>query len=79
MSTKPWWSEKWGKNKTCVITQTRLRQGKNKKGIYYTTTLQCSHRFCTYPLLNWIKNTNGFNSTCPVCRKDFTLSDILKK
>lgn len=69
-----WWSEKWGKDNICPITQTRLRQGVNKKGIKYTTELYCGHRFCTQPLLKWL----GAKSTCPVCRHPFSLKEIIE-
>jgi hypothetical protein len=76
--SKPWWSNKWGKDKICSITYTRLRPGKNKKGIYYTTRLKCNHLFCTYPLLEWVKKCPNEDLTCPVCRSPFILTDLLK-
>jgi len=27
---KPWWSDKWGSDALCGITQSRLRPGNNK-------------------------------------------------
>ena len=77
--SKPWWSKKWGCEKICGITHTRLRPGKNKKGIFHTTTLSCGHSFCTYPLLSWV-NVCGIESTsCPICRQMFTLVQMFQK
>lgn len=75
--TKPWWSKKWGSDKTCSITHTRVRPGKNSKNVYYTTRLKCSHSFCTYPLLEWVKNCPKDEVTCPVCRRPFQLQDLI--
>lgn len=72
-----WWSRKWGKEHTCPISYSRLRQGKNSHGYRNTTTLKCKHRFCTTSLLSMInmrKDKYVFN--CPVCRVPFTVSDI---
>ena len=76
--SKPWWSEKWGKENTCCISQTRLRPGKNSRGVYYTTRLKCNHKFCTYPLLEWVKQCPNEIPTCPVCRAPFVLDDLIK-
>ena len=62
---KPWWSKKWGKDKICPITQTRLRPGKSKKGVPYTITLKCNHSFNAKAIAIWFIN----NDTCPICRK----------
>ena len=43
--TKTYWNKKWGKEHICGISFSRLRPGKNTKGVYYTTTLKCGHRF----------------------------------
>lgn len=75
---KPWWSKKWGKDKTCYITHTRLRPGKNKKGVYYTTQLSCNHSFCTYPLLEWIKQCPNNTPTCPTCRTTINFNELIK-
>mgnify|MGYP006998153170 CR=1 FL=1 len=40
--TRLWWNKKWGSNKLCGITHTRLRPGCNKYGIKYTTKLKCN-------------------------------------
>jgi|TARA_B110000259_G_scaffold188246_1_gene245905 hypothetical protein len=76
--TKTYWNKKWGKEHICGISFSRLRPGKNTKGVYYTTTLKCGHRFCTYPLLNWVKTNLSINAKCPLCRKEFTFIDMLK-
>jgi hypothetical protein len=74
--SKPWWSDNWGNDKICGITHSRLRPGKNTKGVYYTTRLKCNHRFCTYPLLEWIKKCPKEIPTCPICRGSFDLQDL---
>lgn len=77
--TRPWWSKKWGNDKKCSISYTRLRPGKNNKGIYYTTTLKCNHSFCTFPLVKWIKNCpRPKEPTCPICREKFSLQDLIR-
>lgn len=76
---KPWWSKKWGNDKTCYITHTRLRPGKNRKGVYYTTHLDCNHSFCTYPLLEWIKQCPKNTPTCPACRTAINLNELIDK
>ena len=63
-----WWCKKWGKEILCPIAQTKLRPGKNKYNVPYTTTLKCGHRFNTNALLTWLDN----NNTCPMCRKIIT-------
>lgn len=67
MYKKPWYFKKWGKDKICGITQTRLRPGKDKYGIPYVVKLSCSHSFYTNALFEWSIN----NSTCPNCREPF--------
>ena len=67
-----WWKNKWGRDKVCPITKTRLRPGKNKNKIPYTYTLPCKHSFTRSALLEWLKKSNK----CPICRKP---SSILKK
>lgn len=76
--SKPWWSKKWGSNSICGITYSRLRPGKNKNGVHHTSRLKCSHSFCTNLLLEWIKKCPG-EPTCPMCREQFDLLDLLKK
>ena len=68
---RPWWEKKW-KDKVCPITQTRVRPGKNTKGIPYTTVLSCSHAFCTRAIQAWAKR----QATCPMCRKPFTFTIV---
>ena len=41
--SKLWWSKNWGSKKLCGISYTRLRPGKSKNGINYTTKLKCGH------------------------------------
>lgn len=76
---KPWWNKKWGKDKICSISYTRLRPGKDKNGIPYTTILECRHRFQTKSLFLWYKNNMKINKkiiSCPLCRKNFLVSTI---
>jgi hypothetical protein len=68
-----WWQKKWGKDQICSISYNRLRSGQKKNGILLTTTLNCGHRFCTNHLLNWI----SINNTCPNCRENIKLEDII--
>ena len=75
---KNFWNKNWGKDNLCGITHSRLRPGKNSKGVHFTTSLKCGHRFCTYPLLNWVKKNNGLSATCPICRYKFNLIDMIK-
>jgi len=75
--TKPWWSKKWGKDKICGITHARLRPGTNKNGTHHTTVLKCQHGFYTNPLLEWVKNCPTDIPTCPVCRIEFKLIDLI--
>ena len=72
---KPWYLKKWGKDKICWITQSRLRPGKDKFGIPYSTKLECGHTFYTKPLVEWSYK----NSTCPMCRKPFSLLKTIFK
>ena len=73
MSTymKPFWKQKWGKNKICNITHTRIRPGKNKQGQPHTVYLECKHGFYRKALAEWVKNCTKLVPTCPVCRKQF--------
>ena len=67
---KPWWNSKWGKDKICGITHSRLRPGCNKFGLSYAVTLKCGHSFYRKPLVMWIGKC-GNVPTCPICRKSF--------
>ena len=67
MKNKNWYFKKWGKDKICGITQSRLRPGKDKYGIPYVITLDCNHSFYTNALLEW----SSQNETCPMCRIPF--------
>lgn len=68
MHDKPFWSKKWGKDKICPITQSRLRPGKNKYGIPYIIELGCGHKFYRMALLKWSSIQQV--PKCPVCRKE---------
>ena len=59
-SKKPWWDKKWGKDKICSITQTRLRPYNN------TTKLSCGHIFITQAINIWFEKKDS----CPICRKN---------
>lgn len=61
-----WWNTKYGKDKICGITHSRLRPGHNKNGQSYVVWLQCNHGFYRKPLEIWLKT----NNTCPICRRD---------
>ena len=71
---KPFWSDRWGADKICPITYTRLRPGRNRLGIPYSIKLQCGHRFVRSALIEWIKKCP--EQTCPVCRKRILLIDL---
>ena len=66
-----WYKKKWGNDKVCGITFSRLRPGKNHYGLSYTTELSCKHRFYTKALIEWSKTENS----CPLCRKNFNILD----
>ena len=71
-----WYNKKWGKDKICGITFSRLRPGENYYGLPYTSQLSCGHCFYTKAIIEWAKN----NNTCPLCRKNFkVLEDIFGK
>ena len=71
-----WYNKKWGKDKICGITFSRLRPGENYYGLSYTSKLSCGHCFYTKALIEWSKK----NNTCPLCRKQFNvLDDIFGK
>lgn len=69
-----WWNKKWGSEKYCSITQSRLRSGKYKDGINRCVYLDCSHGFYTRPLLQWLWS----NSTCPSCREYVDIEKLFK-
>ena len=62
----PGWNKKWGKDKICPITQTRLRPGCDKNGNKYVIEISCGHRFYKKALINWLE----YSYKCPICRKD---------
>ncbi len=66
----PWWSKKYGKDKVCAITHTRLRSGVNSQGLPYSIFLRCGHGFVRTALINMVKNGS---SKCPLCRKNFNI------
>ncbi len=76
---KLFWSKKWGKEKICNITFSRLRPGKSKSGLPYCITLECSHSFYTNALLECINNCKSDVVTCPVCRRGFDIFQIILK
>jgi hypothetical protein len=67
---KPFWSNKFGSNKLCAITRTRLRPGRNCKGIPYCIRLKCGHGFYREVILQWITTMKKNNQIplCPLCR-----------
>ena len=67
LNNKPFWSKKWGKNKICGITLSRLRPGKYKNGISYVTKLPCNHMFWFKAIEQWL---NTGENTCPLCRQE---------
>ena len=75
--SKPWWNKNWGSDKLCCITHTRLRPGKSKSGVYYTTRLTCNHSFCTNSLIEWLRLCPQ-EPTCPICRTKFNIIDLIK-
>jgi len=65
-----WWEKKWGRDKICGITRTRLRPGKNSNGVSRVIHLNCKHSFYRTPLMKWIKMCPVDIPTCPICRKN---------
>jgi hypothetical protein len=76
---KQWWEKKWGKDKLCGITHTRLRPGKNKNEIPYIVTLKCKHSFYRTVLIEWCNYCTSDEPTCPSCREVFNVLDIFIK
>lgn len=74
--TIPWWSKKYGKDKVCGISFTRLRQGKNKNGMSYVITLPCSHSFYRYNIVKWTIFSISQTSSCPICRTSYDLEKV---
>jgi len=72
------WSKKWGRNKNCGITQSRLRPGKNKYGLSYTLKLPCDHYFYRSAIFKWMFTVFPMNPTCPLCRKQFDVRIIFE-
>ncbi len=72
--SKPWYNKKWGTDKICGITLSRLRPGKNKNGVSYCVYLSCGHGFYRKPLRLAILKRNMF---CPLCRKEINQHDLL--
>ena len=66
---KPWWNKKYGKESICVISYSRIRAGKDKNGLEYSTVLPCGHIFYTKALYEWIKKSDI--TRCPMCRQVF--------
>ena len=64
-----WWDNKWGKDKICGITYSRIRPGKTKSGIPYSVHLSCGHYFYTNALIEWTKKS----PSCPICRQRFDI------
>ena len=75
---KLWWNKKYGKDKKCVITQSRLRPGgKTMKNIVY---LKCGHGFYRRALFQWIhtKTIQRKLVQCPLCRRVFSIEEAFK-
>ena len=67
----PFWS-KYGKDKICGITRTRLRPGKNKYEETYTVFLPCKHGFCRSALKNYVLTYPTQDLICPMCRRVYS-------
>jgi hypothetical protein len=72
-----WWVKKWGKDKYCSITQSRLRSGFYRNGMKRCIFLDCGHGFYTKPLLEWIQKDE--RGTCPYCRQVIHIDKMLPK
>lgn len=71
-----WWDKKWGPNKVCGISHSRLRPGKNSKGSTKCVYLDCGHGFYRKCLQQWIftrYKAGKEKMTCPMCRKEFNI------
>lgn len=70
---KYFWNKKFGKDKICGITQSKIRSGKDKNGNPYCVILKCNHSFYRKPLIEWLIK----NPTCPMCRTEiFTIFNL---
>lgn len=73
VDNKLWWDKKWGKNKSCGITQMRLRPGKdifdNKKCVF----LDCGHGFYRSAIIEWYNSCQKPIPDCPLCRKPINI------
>lgn len=74
---KTYWSKKWGRDKICNITFSRLRPGKSKFGLPYCVTLNCNHSFYTNALIEWVNTSCTDISTCPTCRAEFDIYKVI--
>ena len=72
-----WWDTKWNKDNICCITHARLRPGFNKNKLPYTVWLQCGHGFYITPLMEWVRKCPKDVASCPCCRHEVTLQDIM--
>ena len=72
------WGKKWGKDKICAISHTRMRPGVDKEGVPYVFTLNCKHRYYRKALKEWVLAARNINTnpTCPLCRKYLSNSEI---
>jgi hypothetical protein len=70
--SKLFWDKKYGKDKFCPITQSRLRSGKNSDGVPYTITTKCNHTFYRKALISWLENPIS-QYLCPLCRTKLLL------
>lgn len=68
-----WWNSKYGKNKVCGITFSRLRPGKSRDGMKYCLFLPCNHGFFRSAIAEWVHKfcLEGRIPTCPMCRQEF--------
>ena len=74
MKKKPFWNKKWGNDKICAITRTRIRPGKDKNGISYAIHLSCGHYFYRKAFIEWYAKNN--DKICPLCRKNIDENDL---
>jgi hypothetical protein len=60
-----WWNKKYGKDKICAITKTRLRPG-------YSIFLSCKHGFNkrAFDEYKLTCENNLIELRCPLCRKN---------